>query len=98
MFAQFFFVDSTEMAPGKEDGNKRPVRSQREEAIANIPVAILTSECGLPNALLCSFAGCMRWASRFGSQMFLSSCLDSLEAISEAYVAFVMCSFVWNCF
>ena len=69
-----------------------------EEAIANIPVAILTSECGLPNALLCSFAGCMRWASRFGSQMFLSSCLDSLEAISEAYVAFVMCSFVWNCF
>ena len=28
-----FFVDSTEMAPGKEDGNKRPVRSQEKKPL-----------------------------------------------------------------
>ena len=76
-----FFFDSTEMTLGKEDANKR-CQVTGEEAIANIPVAILTFEFDVPNALLCYFAGCMRWASRFGSQMFLSSCLDSLEAMS----------------
>ena len=38
-------------------------------------------EFDLPNMLVCYFAGCMRWAGRFGSQMFSLSCLDGLEAL-----------------
>ena len=45
-----------------------------EESISNIPDMILTFELDLLNQKTCYFAGCMRWTSRFWSQMFLSSC------------------------
>ena len=67
-----FFFHRLKRPSEKKMADRRLVSG--EESISNIPVMILTFELDLLNPLLCYFAGCMRWTSRFWSQMFLSSC------------------------